>query len=134
MMTRNLRRLIAALMALLLLAGCAACAEEEQKDLLAFHSKLFTWRQSEPAIHRGKTMHFYAADNTYSFFRYLDDEAVFVFVNAGPQQVSLPIDHYKEMLDIYGVQGFDVMTGKQLTLTARTTIPALGYLIVKLHK
>ena len=107
---------------------------KEQKDLLDFHSKLFTWRQSEPAIHRGKTMHFYAADNTYSYFRYLDDEAVFVFVNAGPQQVSLPIDHYKEMLDIYGVQGFDVMTGKQLTLTARTTIPALGYLIVKLHK
>ena len=106
----------------------------EQQKLLDFHSKLFTWRQSEPVIHKGKTMHFYSENNTYSFFRYLNDEAIFVFVNAASEATNLPVKQYKEMLDIYGNTGVDVMTGKTVVLDESLTVPAVDYLIVKLKK
>ena len=105
----------------------------EQKQLLDFHSRLFTWRLSEPVIHKGKTMHFYSDTNTYSFFRYLGDEAIFVFVNAG-ESTNLPIQQYQEMLSVYGNTGTDVLTGKQVVLDSKLAVPALGYLIVKLKK
>lgn len=106
---------------------------EEQRKLLDFHSQLFTWRQSEPVIHKGKTIHFYSENNTYSFFRYLDDEAVFVFVNAG-EKTDLPIQQYKEMLNIYGNKGTDVLTGKTVVLDEGLVVDGLDYLIVKLKR
>ena len=106
----------------------------EQKQLLDFHSRLFTWRQSEPVIHKGKTMHFYSEINTYSFFRYLNNEAVFVFVNAGNDMTNLPVKQYKEMLDFYGNTGVDVLTGKKVVLDEGLTVEGLSYLIVKLKK
>ena len=78
-------------------------------------------------------MHFYSESNTYSFFRYLDNEAVFVFVNAG-EQTNLPIAQYKEMLDIYGNKGVDVLTGKPVVLDEGLFVNGLDYLIVKLKK
>ncbi|MBQ3914750.1 MAG: cyclomaltodextrinase C-terminal domain-containing protein, partial [Paludibacteraceae bacterium] len=105
----------------------------EQKQLLDFHSRLFTWRQNEPVIHKGKTMHFFSDNNTYSFFRYLGDEAIFVFVNAG-DLTDLPIKQYQEMLAVYGNTGTDVLTGEKVVLDEGLVVGPLGYLIVKLKK
>ena len=105
----------------------------EQKQLLDFHSRLFTWRQNEPVIHKGKTMHFFSDNNTYSFFRYLGDEAIFVFVNAG-DLTDLPIKQYQEMLAVYGNTGTDVLTGEKVVLDEGLVVEPLGYLIVKLKK
>lgn len=107
---------------------------QDQKDLLAFHSKLFLWRQNEKVLHKGKTMHFYSENNTYAFFRYLGDEAILVFVNAGKDAVEVPVDHYKEMLDVYGTLGIQPLDGKPVTLKEGLKVPGLGFLIVKLQK
>lgn len=105
-----------------------------QKDLLFFHSQLFKWRKSEPVLHTGKTMHFRSEGNYYAFFRYTDKEAIFVFVNADEKECVVPIDHYKEMLDIYGYKGFNVMEKTEVTLNEEVVVKPLSYLIVKLSK
>lgn len=106
----------------------------DQLALLDFHSRLFTWRQTESVIHKGKTMHFYSDENTYSFFRYTSDEAIFVFVNAGSAEAKVPVSHYAEMLSRFGTEGFDVMTGKQVIFNEQLTVGALDYMIVKMQK
>ena len=107
---------------------------KEQKDLLAFHSKLFQWRQKERVIHQGKTMHFYTENNTYAFFRYNKDEALFVFVNASPEEVEVPVDHYQEMLDVYGTMGVQPLEEKPIILKKGMKVKGLSYLIVKLDR
>ena len=107
---------------------------KEQKDLLAFHSKLFQWRQKERVIHQGKTRHFYTENNTYAFFRYNKDEALFVFVNASPEEVEVPVDHYQEMLDVYGTMGVQPLEEKPIILKKGMKVKGLSYLIVKLDR
>jgi len=106
----------------------------EQKRLLMAHSQLFQWRQHEPIIHHGKTMHFYSQNNTYAFFRYTDDGAIFVFVNAAEEEQVVPVDHYTEMLDIYGNKGVNVLEDTEITLAEGLIVDPLGYLIVKLNR
>jgi len=107
---------------------------EEQKMLLDFHSSLFLWRQHEPVIHKGKTMHFYSDNNVYSYFRYLEDEAIFVFVNAGEYITDIPVEQYKEMFTVYGNTGIDILTGKKVVLDESLIVPGLDYLMVRLRK
>ncbi len=106
-----------------------------QRDVYNYISTLYTWRKSEPVLHTGRTMHFIDRSNTYVFFRYDDNEAVFVFANGAEENRTIPTDHYAEILTKYSPVGVDVMTGKTIDLR-RTDITALPLttLIVKLHK
>ena len=107
---------------------------EEMKDMFEFQSKLFNWRKGEKVLHVGKTMHFLARNNTYAFFRYLDNEAVFVFANAGEKPVEIPVDHYAEILRKYRPIGINPMTGEEIDLSQPMKIEGLSTLIVKLWK
>lgn len=107
----------------------------DMQEMYDFQSKLFQWRKDEPVLHFGKTMHFLARNNTYSYFRYNDKEAVFVFVNAAEEARRIPTETYAEILGQYNSVGFSPITGETIDLN-RTDIevPALGTLIVKLTK
>jgi len=107
----------------------------EMQDMFDFQSRLFNWRKKEPVLHWGKTMHFMARNNTYSYFRYNDNEAVFVFANAAEEPRRIPTETYAEILGKYNAVGVNPMNGEQVDLN-RTDIevPALGTLIVKLTK
>lgn len=107
----------------------------EMQEMFDFQSALFQWRKNEPVLHFGRTMHFMARNNTYAFFRYNDDEAVFVFANAADEPRTIPTDHYKEILSKYNAIGVNPLTGEQVDLN-RTDIemPAISTLIVKLTK
>jgi len=107
---------------------------EEMNDMFEFQSKLFTWRKGEKVLHVGKTMHFLARNNTYAFFRYLDEQAVFVFANAGEKPVEIPVDHYAEILRKYRPVGINPMTGEEVDLSQPMKIEGLSTLIVKLWK
>ncbi len=107
---------------------------EEMNDMFEFQSKLFNWRKGEKVLHMGKTMHFLARNNTYAFFRYLDNEAVFVFANAGEKPVEIPVDHYAEILRKYRQVGINPMTGEEVDLSQPMKIEGLSTLIVKLWK
>lgn len=106
----------------------------EQKDMFQYQSRLFNWRQNEPVIHSGRTMHFMSRDNTYAFFRYNDNEAVFVFLNASDSPREVPTEHYAEILSKYNTKGFEVISGKEMDLADKTVVPALSSIVVKISK
>lgn len=108
---------------------------DEQRDMFDYQRRLLQWRKSEPVIHTGRTMHFLSRDNTYAFFRYTDEEAVFVFANASDEARTIPTTHYTEILNRYNPIGTDILTGETVDLS-RTDLQAapLSCLIVKLPK
>jgi glycosidase len=107
----------------------------EEKDMFDFQSKLFQFRKTEPIIHNGKTMHFFSRDNTYSYFRYTDEGAIFVFLNAADQPRIIPTSHYAEILDKYNKSGKDIISGKTYNLEKTDiAIEPLSAIVVKLNK
>lgn len=107
----------------------------QQQEMFDFQSRLFQWRKGEPVIHTGRTMHFMGRDNTYAFFRYNTDEAVFVFVNASEEERVIPMDHYAEITGKYQPQGKEILTDTTVDMTKPCTIAPLSAMIVKLlHK
>lgn len=107
----------------------------EMLDMYDFQSSLFNWRKSEPVLHTGKTMHFLARNNTYAYFRYNDDEAVFVFANAAEEPRTIPTETYAEILSKYNAVGYNPMTGEKIDLNSPDIkVPELSTLVVKLTK
>lgn len=108
---------------------------DEQRDMFDYQRRLLQWRKSEPVIHTGRTMHFLSRDNTYAFFRYTDEEAVFVFANASDEARTIPTTHYTEILSKYNLVGTDILTGKSVDLSLTDIeVAPVSALIVKLHK
>ena len=107
----------------------------EMADMFEFQSQLFQWRKKEPVLHDGKTMHFLSRNNTYAFFRYNDQEAVFVFANASEEDREVPVSHYREILENYNPMGSDPLSGNIINLSHNgIKVPALSTIIVKLTK
>ena len=107
----------------------------EMQDMFDFQSALFQWRKNEPVLHFGKTMHFMARNNTYAFFRYNEDEAVFVFANASDETRRIPTETYAEILSKYNAVGINPLTGETVDLSKDgLEVKGLGTLIVKLSK
>ena len=107
----------------------------EMADMFEFQSQLFQWRKKEPVLHEGKTMHFLSRNNTYAFFRYNDQEAVFVFANASEEDREVPVSHYREILEQYNPEGYDPLSGNIINLSRNgIKVPALSTIIVKLTK
>lgn len=105
------------------------------QDMYAFQSQLFQWRKNEPVLHTGRTMHFLARNNTYAYFRYNDQEAVFVFANASEEPRIIPTETYAEILSKYNAIGLNPMNGETVDLSSRELkVEGLSTLIVKLKK
>jgi glycosidase len=107
---------------------------DKMQQMFDFQSRLFQWRKNEPVLHNGRTMHFMSRDNTYAFFRYNDDEAVFVFANAAEEPRTIPTDHYKEILGKYNPVGYEVFTGEEVDFNEELNIAGLSTFVVKLKK
>ncbi|MBQ7632156.1 MAG: cyclomaltodextrinase N-terminal domain-containing protein [Paludibacteraceae bacterium] len=107
----------------------------EMQDMFDYQAALFNWRKNEPVLHSGRTMHFMSRDNTYAFFRYNANEAVFVFANAAEETRTIPTEHYAEILSRYNAVGINPLNGERVDLNrADIQVPALSTLIVKLTK
>lgn len=106
----------------------------EMVDMFDFQSQLFQWRKKEPVLHFGKTLHFLSRDNTYAFFRYNDQEAVFVFANASEEDREVPVSHYREILENYNPMGSDPLSGKKVSLVRPFKVAGLSTIVVKLTK
>lgn len=108
----------------------------EMKDMYEFQRTLFQWRKKEPVIHTGRTMHFITRDNTYAYFRYNDDCAVFVYLNASEHTRQIPVKTYEEILGKYNPKGQDLFSGESYDLSGEKPIEVapLTALIIKLNK
>ena len=115
---------------------------ETAKELHDYFKTLFTWRKGCEAIHSGKTLHFLSrknvgrrniTDNTYSYFRYTDTDAVFVYINNALEPRSLDWGHYSEFVQ-GPVTGRNVITGEEITLQDGVQIPEKSALIVEFKR
>jgi hypothetical protein len=73
------------------------------------------WRKGKEVIHSGRTLHFIDRDNTYAFFRYNDNEAVFVYVNNSDVEHTVPWQRYAELGSRLG-EGRDVISGEVVAM------------------
>lgn len=99
-------------------------------DLFNYVSRLFQWRKTADVIHNGKTMHFMTRDNTYAYFRYNDEAAVFVYINNNLEPVNVPWSYYSEITE--GLQGgVDVLTGEPVEVSDATVVAPKTALVVE---
>lgn len=105
-----------------------------QQDVFNHYSKLFNWRKSQKVIHEGKTLHFVPEKNAYACFRYDDDCAVFVLVNAARETYSVDWARYDELMRYYAPVGKDVLSGEEITIGNPLHVAPLSSLIVKFQR
>ena len=105
-------------------------AKGQAADLFNHVSRLFQWRKTADVIHNGKTMHFMTRDNTYAYFRYNDEAAVFVYVNNNLEPVNVPWSYYSEITEgLHG--GVDVLTGEPYEVSDATAVAPKTALVVE---
>ena len=98
--------------------------------LFDYVSRLFNWRKTAEVIHTGRTLHFITRDNTYAFFRYNDNKAVFVFINNSEEEKTIPWSYYSEISE--GLkEGIDVLTGTTVTIDDSTKVAPETALVVE---
>ncbi len=108
---------------------------EAQKALYEQMKTLWNWRKHEPVLWEGKTMHFLSRDNTYAYFRYTDDEAVLVYINAGEEARTMPVSHYAEILSKYNPNGvLPLEHNRPVDLTVEQSVAPLSAQIIKLKR
>ena len=106
----------------------------EEKQMFDYQSRMFQFRKNEPILHTGKTMHFFSDNNTYAYFRYNDEGAVFVFLNGSNENRQVPVEQYKEISGKYKTTGVDIISGKTIDLGQSFEVAPLTAIVVKLTK
>ena len=101
---------------------------------------LFNWRKTASAVHNGNTIHFLRRDNTYAYFRYDDNQTVFVYINNSRRNQLIPWDDYAEFT-VAGarrrgpdsqalVNGVDVATGKTVDFSKPVKVGPRSVLVI----
>ena len=105
-----------------------------RKELYDFSKNLFQWRKSADVIHNGKTKHFIPTNEGYGYFRYNDQDVVFVFINTSDSEtINVPWSRYSEISSGLG-SGRNVLTGEEITVTDDTQVGPMQTLIVEFKK
>jgi hypothetical protein len=72
-------------------------------------------------------------DNTYAYFRYDDNDVVFVYVNNSNEPKNIPWTYYKEISA--GLKGgVDVVTGQSVEISDATVAAPQSVMIVEFEK
>ncbi|MBQ9399685.1 MAG: glycoside hydrolase family 13 protein [Bacteroidales bacterium] len=115
---------------------------KDAEELYDYTRTLFQWRKGCKAVQQGKTLHFLSrantgsrniTDNTYAFFRYTDDQAVFVYINNTKEPRELDWDHYREFVS-GPVTGRNVLSGESFTLRNGVSVAPRSALIVEFER
>ena len=111
-------------------------------DLHDYTARLFNWRKGSEAVQHGKTIHFLSrrnygvrnvTDNSYSYFRYTPEKAVFVYLNNNDEPRVLDWSHYSEFVS-GPVSATNVLTGEAVTLQDGVEIPARSAFIAEFNR
>jgi len=93
--------------------------------------RIFNWRKSSRAVREGKTLHFDSGQNTYAYFRYTDDDAVFVFFNNNDAPRVVPWHTYEEFTSSRQGTWTEALTGKEVNPSA-VFVPSKGTVLFQL--
>lgn len=113
-------------------------------DVFEYSKALFNWRKGSEAVQKGKTIHFLRRENSYAFFRYTENESVFVFLNNADVPVKVPWADYEEFTAAGAarrgpnspalVHGTDVITGESVDFASEQWAGPHKALIVEFDK
>ena len=102
-------------------------------EIFDYISRLFQWRKTKDVIHNGKTLHFMTRDNTYGYFRYDEDDVVFVYINNSQYPKNIPWSYYSEISE--GLKGgVDVITGQLCEVSDATVVAPCTALVVEYRR
>ncbi len=107
--------------------------DDVQADIFNHTRHLLNWRKGKEVIHSGKTLHFGARDNTYAYFRYNNEEAVFVYINNSRSTKSIPWSNYSEITSSL-TDGSDVMSGKPIVIDNSTKVKPRQAIVVEFKR
>ena len=107
--------------------------EGQFEDLFNHFKTLFQWRKTKDVIHNGATMHFLSRDNTYGYFRYDEDDVVFVYINNSLEEKNVPWSYYSEISEGLA-NGVDVLTGKPFEVSDATVVAPKSAIVVEYKK
>lgn len=111
-------------------------------ELHDYTRTLFRWRKGCKAVQEGRTLHFLSrknagphniTDNTYSFFRYTDTEAVFVYINNTSEPRTLDWNHYREFVS-GPVSGTEIISGEAVTLRDGFSVAPRSAIVVEFKR
>jgi hypothetical protein len=72
-------------------------------------------------------------DNTYGYFRYNDDDVVFVYINNSDKAKNVPWTYYSEISE--GLKaGTDVLTGQPCEVSDATVVAPQTALVVEFKR
>lgn len=105
-----------------------------RKELYDFSRNLFQWRKNADVIHNGKTKHFIPVNDGYGYFRYNDNDTVFVFINtSSTDSVKVPWSDYSEITEGLG-EGKNILTGETVVISDDTEVGPMQSLIIEYKK
>ena len=104
-----------------------------QNEAHDYLQKLLQWRKTNPAIAKGKLIH-YAPDwqtECYVYARIYDDNKVMVILNGSNQEQNLSPEKYSEVIGDATI-GKEIISDKIIDLKKEIIIPAKGTYIIEL--
>ncbi|MBK1876699.1 glycoside hydrolase family 13 protein [Pelagicoccus mobilis] len=104
---------------------------DKENEILAYMKKLNHWRGENKALHDGELLQFMPDENTFVYFRILEDQAVMIAINGRDEEAQLPVDRFAEVLDNYSSAEI-APDGKSIDLSDTIRIPAKTALLVEL--
>lgn len=106
---------------------------ETENRIFEYTKKLVHWRNSSPAIHTGKLVHFIPADDIYIYFRVHDEQTVMVVMNNNNEDKVIDRSRLAEILDRFST-GNNVLSSKTINLSQNFAVNAKTTSIWELKK
>ncbi|XWN37024.1 MAG: glycoside hydrolase family 13 protein [Balneola sp.] len=104
---------------------------QKENEIHEYTKKLIHWRNSSPAIHEGKLVHFIPQDNVYVYFRVHDKQTVMVIMNNNEEEITLNRARFAEILDTYST-GKNVIYPGSFNLNENISVQAKSTIILEL--
>ena len=103
----------------------------EQQKYFDFTSKLFSWRKSKEAIHRGKMTHYIPENNVYVYFRYNETETVMVIINNSADKQTIKTKRFSENIQEFSL-GKEIISNTNYDLKNEISLEGKSVLILEL--
>lgn len=104
---------------------------QKENEIHEYTKKLIHWRNSSPAIHEGKLVHFIPQDNMYVYFRVHKDQTVMVVMNNNEENKTLERARFAEILDKFK-SGQNVINNRTIDLSSDFSVSAKSTVILEL--
>ena len=104
---------------------------DEQQKYFDFTSKLFIWRKSKEAVHRGKMTHYIPENNVYVYFRYNETETVMVIINNSADKQTIKTNRFSENIQEFSL-GKEIISNTNYDLKNEISLEGKSVLILEL--